>query len=430
MNEKLNLVKRGIDFTLKLFCAFGCFFGITCFFKYDDFLSKLLSDSTQMKIRPSYIGGEIADDFFKAEPNDDPAVRETELIRYTVHQPVYDAKWQQNPEYWQLDMEFKNSNPYRRNLLVEFFLDGRNEYDYAMWIYNDTGKIFNSADQFICNTETYILNDGQKIMVRIPLAEKSLQKIFTARITEHSVFISDLTDDDFYNNMMPSKEFSSYKEIAAPMTVAMNQKKNAAVDEELIEKIISEYNRMNANEIKKVEYAHSDKSVKDYQSKKNLALLAFEAGETENAEKIFSELMKQKDDAQATAYYGSCIAIRGGKSNVMAAMKLVNESFRIFEKALSQVKDIDEEYEVLINRASVAASVPEGIFHKALTGAQDYERCAEIFRQQERALTPQEKNFLIAWHYAAAYKCWKSAGKKTEMMMAKNLAEKYFRASL
>ncbi len=425
----MKFFKRGINFLFKAFCAFGCFFGITFFFKYSDFLSKLLSDSTQMKIRPSFTGGEITGDFFKADPDDDPEIRETELIRYTVHKPVYDAKWQQNPEYWQLDMEFKNANPYRRNLLVEISLDGTKDYDYTIWIYDGTGKIFNSADQFICDTETYILNGGQKIQVRIPLTEKSLQKVFTAGITEHSVFISDLPDDDFYTSTMTASKSDSYKAIAEPMTVAMNQKKNTSVDEGIIEKIISDYNKMNMNEIKKVEYSHSDKSVKDYQSKKNLALLAFEAGETDDAEKLFSELMEQKDDAQVTAYYGSCVAIRGGKSNVMTAMKLVKESFRIFEKALLQIKDVDEEYEVRINRASVAASVPEGIFHKALTGAGDYERCAEIFRQQECALSPQEKKFMIAWHYAAAYKCWKAAGKETEMMMAKNLAEKYFRAS-
>jgi len=111
-------------------------FGISLFFYSSSFLSTLLAQSLHLHVAPSFIGGEIAQDFFDDAGDDsgsdilvypsNTAFKEgsLDLVRYTVHKPVFDAKWQAHPEYWQIDLEYKSGPASVRTIMIYIDADG------------------------------------------------------------------------------------------------------------------------------------------------------------------------------------------------------------------------------------------------------------------------------------------------------------------
>src|SRR5574344_1128820 len=176
-------------------------FGISLFFYSSSFFSTLLAQSLHLHVAPSFIGGEIAQDFFDDAGDDNgsgiivypsnAAFKEgsLDLVRYTVHKPVFDAKWQAHPEYWQIDLEYKSGPASVRTIMIYIDADGdrsgstetlydcsmNNEisgaencqfdqahpWDYAIQICDGEGKVYAAQKdktnaltlQFICNTE-------------------------------------------------------------------------------------------------------------------------------------------------------------------------------------------------------------------------------------------------------------------------------------
>ena len=128
--NKFNLVK----------IAVCCLFGISVFFIFSSNLSDFLAN--YLKVHPSFTGGQIAGDFMDAAGDDygaggDYALKypsnkafengSFDIIRYTVHQPVINARWQQSSEYWQLDLEYKGGSSAVRNTMIYIDLDNIEE---------------------------------------------------------------------------------------------------------------------------------------------------------------------------------------------------------------------------------------------------------------------------------------------------------------
>src|SRR5574344_2539115 len=178
-------------------------FGISLFFYSSSFFSTLLAQSLHLHVAPSFIGGEIAQDFFDDAGDDsgsgilvypsNATFKEgsLDLVRYTVHKPVSDAKWQAYTEYWQIDLEYKSGPASVRTIMIYIDADGdrsgstetlydcsmnngipgaencmfdsAHPWDYAIQICDGEGKVYAAqkdksttgtpAVQFICNTE-------------------------------------------------------------------------------------------------------------------------------------------------------------------------------------------------------------------------------------------------------------------------------------
>lgn len=75
-----------------------------------------------------------------------------------------------------------------------------------------------------------------------------------------------------------------------------------------------------------------------------------------------------------------------------------------------------------MNRASVSASVPEQVFGKAESGAEDFMRIILL----SDAKNPDDKN-LKAYCYVMAYECYKKRGNESKAFLAlqeaKNMLE-------
>lgn len=203
--------------------AFISFYGIMIFFILSSGLTEKLG--AHLHVLPSYNGGEVASSVNDSENDDNgngnlvyPSSSQFEegsldLVHYTVHKPVYNAKWQTNSEYWQLILEFRNGPAKVRNIMIYIDLDNfewetdyknrglsplyedaenvtfdeSHPWDFAVQIADSHGKVFAPGAEFICNAEYYELNDGKTIKIRIPLWNKNLQKVYTSQKTYHYV---------------------------------------------------------------------------------------------------------------------------------------------------------------------------------------------------------------------------------------------------
>lgn len=469
--------------------ALTCLFGVTIFFINSGTLCNMIVKALHLRVDPKFVGGEIAADFFddseddfgsgilKYPSNAEFAEGSLDLLRYTVHEPVYNAKWQQSPDYWQMDLEFRSGPAHVRNLMiyiglleeenpkveklaassvplydsaenVEFVED--KAWNFAVWLGGKQGKVFDAEGNFICNTELGFENEGKTVKIRIPLKEKTLQRVYTARETYHYVEVGaysqfdrggfmpiekrrsnsrggTVTSRDF-NSLVPKiydvlgdnsqlagwNEDELTKAVVNPVVADMNAVSNHNEDED--KKFVSDVtNRL-------LEFEQEEEN----SSHDSGAYFGFDS--LDQALNHFENLVKENpESAVPMAYYGSCLAMKGGQSNVVQAVSLVNKSFEYLDKAVELCQNDNEMVEVLMNRASVCKSVPEAVFNKSQIGAEDYTKLAAIqkSRMKEGGLWEDEQEkYTLAYLYINGSQCYKTAGKETEAKILLQEAKK------
>ena len=437
-------------------------FGISIFFIFSSNLSDLLGN--YLKVHPSYTGGEIAGDFMDASGDDygaggDYALKYPsnkafekgafDIIRYTVHKPVINARWQQSSEYWQLDLEYKAGSAAVRNTMIYIDLDNIEEgssetlfesaekvcfpsehkWDFVIMICGTEAKVYDTNGECLCNAEVYVLNNETQLKIRIPLQNKKLQKVLGAEKTYHYVLTGGyslydrgkllpvekkagisrggLENPKAYNSLIPNvydvlgendclttwNKDTFDKAMLVPVEVSMkiavkNQNKDDV--EALIEKVTTAYNQTITQGNSAFE--NNDAALAYYEKR----------------------LKENPQDYVSMAYYGSSLAIKGGQSSVVKAVALVNEAYGYLDKAAELSFDKEGEIEVLMNRGSVSASVPQQVFGKSENGAQDF----------MRIITLTDNQVLKAYCYVMAYKCYKNCDKETQALLALKEAEK------
>lgn len=382
----MNTLKKGLYYFQAVLISLICIFGISVFFHNSGFLSTLLARSLHLKIAPSFTGGETAGDFFDDVHDDNgsgilcyPSNTQfkegsLDLLRYTVHKPVFNAQWQAYPDYWQLDLEYRSGPSDVRNILMYIDCDGDGKgstetlaegaencsfekthpWDFAVWICENEGKVYNSDRHFICRTETSVAEDGKKIIVRIPLQNKQLQRIYTAQTTWHYVLtggfskwdrggflpiekrrtgsrggtlqtsqynlllpkIYDMLDDSPDKNKNQRAQLSSWnkdeltKAVLYPVEVSMKTTFAKENPDTVIAEIKKQYaaeQDAQAAQIKKdyeqagQQYESTGGTPKTPEEKQQLAVLAFNCGETDAAETLLSDVIKQQPENAGSA---------------------------------------------------------------------------------------------------------------------------------
>lgn len=460
--------------------AFICFWGIMIFFIISGGLSEKLGK--HLRILPTYTGGEVAADFFDTAGDDNgngnlvyPANQafaegSLDLIRYTVHEPVIQASWQPNKEYWQLDLEYKTAAANSRNIMVYIDLDNVPEgstdaltdsaenvtfspehpWDLAVWASAGGTKVYDSDKTFICNAECYELSGGKTVRIRIPLQNEYLQAVYGSTKTYHYVLTGGYSQFDRggfmpiekrrsvshggtksareYNALIPKvydvlgenaqlgtwnkEDFT--KAVLVPVEAQMHpfaatgkawkgNRKADTNDDAFVEKVFNEYAK------------YAPKTGNSY----------FENAE-ESTKMLKQKITQNPDDVVSMAYYGSCLAVQGGQASVIQAVALVNEAFEVLDKAAELARGTPDEIEVLMNRGSVALSVPNDVFGKAPTATADFMRVIEIYKT---SCSPDELNqpdvkSAMAYCYVMASRAYKTLGQQTDEILALQEAKK------
>ncbi len=371
----IMIILRKIRYSWKMLTTvFTCFFGISLFFICSSVPQNFIAHF--LHVDPSYTGGLICADFFNSSDADFP------LLRYTVYQPVTNARWQKSAEYWQLAMEFKDNSTAFPNITVFIDADnidgaGNNKTagcDFELKISDSEAKLYDGTGSFLCNTEYYKLNEGQQIKIRIPLQDKRIQKILVSKKTKHSISVNTFSPLSLEASMTPYKKTKEQKE-----------KDKAYIN--YVKKFYEESQTIQMSPGKS-----TDENLAFYKEKINY----------------------NPEDYVSLACYGSWLAVKGGESSVMKAVSLVNEAYTYLDKAAAFAARREGEIEVLLNRASVSASVPEQVFGKAAAGAEDFMRIVSLTEDQA----------LKAYCYVMAYECYQKCGKETQAILALQEAQK------
>ena len=352
--------------------AIGCLFGISLFFINSSIMTNFLGSF--LHVDYSYTGGIVAGDFVDFIGDDDIGI-----VRYAVHKPVTNARWQKSADYWQLDLEAKDASAYEKTIKIFICFDKNHPWNFSVWINGGKGTVYNSNGELLCNTEMSFMNDGKLLKLRIPLHNKELLKILGAEKSWHYIVTG--TDLQFDRDDFPPLEVK--------MKGVLNQKGNKKETKAYIQKVKDIY----------AQSGGSSDIFGDLDS--NLALYK-------------SKIEENPDDYVSLAYYGSLLASKGGQSNVMKAVALVNEAYTYLDKAAQLAAGKEEEIEVLMNRASVSAAVPEQVFGKAQSGATDFIKIISLTKEPN----------LKAYCYVMAYECYTKCGKDTQALLALQEAKK------
>ncbi|MBR7064986.1 MAG: hypothetical protein IKI31_07570, partial [Treponema sp.] len=126
------------------------------------------------------------------------------------------------------------------------------------------------------------------------------------------------------------------------------------------------------------------------------------------------KLQENPDDYVSMSYYGAALAMKGGESSVFKAISLVNEAYKYLDAASRLAFGKDGEIDVLMNRACVSASVPNHVFEKAQSGAEDFIRIANLSNDER----------IKAYCYVMAYECYKICGKENQAFLILQEAKK------
>ncbi len=474
-----TIVKKTMYITVSLAALLFCTTGILLSFVFGDNLQSMVNSLLKIKVYEPYIGGKIITSIFDPMHDDKgsgtavyPANSifeegNLDLVLYTVHEPVYHAPWQVVPEYWQLDLEFRTGfkdahNPeYNRTIYVyvdidnglsgsidSLFEQGENisfnpehPWDYAIAVTGQSGFVYNGEGKKIDSLEVVYSIDGKKVIVRVPLTKKELQKMYAVPVTHHYVLVGAYSPLDHANllplskrksrtsggglvsTLMPkiydilfdgdqSEMLSSWNdetfEFAQinPVFVSMQTSKNesVSVSQKRIQEIEQELEMLlikNQNyQTEKKESLLNQKNP-SLEIKEELALLALATSDRLTAEKLFNELLQEApNNPTYIAYLGSLESMKGANASVVAAVEAVNKGYMFLDKAVvltdgtfEKVKngtasydEIQHRYNALLNRGGNSQSVPNTVFLKAAQGAHDYLEAAEIARLSKSSL--------------------------------------------
>ena len=505
-----KIVQRTVYTGVLLLTFLMCTAGIISSFMFGDNLQKMLNSVLNIRIYEPYIGGKVISTIFDPLHDDNGsgsavypansfyAEGNLDLVLYTIHEPVYHAPWQAVPEYWQLDLEFRtgfqNIHKPDYNKTIYMYIDAdnvhsgsvktlfdhgenisfneNNPWDYALAVTGSEGFVYNAMAEKIDELEVVYSADGKKVIVRVPLTKKEMQKIYTAQITNHYVLVCAYSPLDYAevlplerrrsrtsgggltSSLMPKvydmlydgdhrTMLSSWNEEtmepAQIISTAVNMKYTEAavlsVSKEAITKLQEQIQELQKehNEIQKQRYDNlKSRETLSEEEQTELALTALGLGDKETAEATFTALLKRhSDNPTYLAYKGSLESMKGANASVVAAVEAVNKGYTYLDRAVSltegtieKVKngsaseeEVNARFNALLNRGGNSQSVPNSVFIKAAQGALDYLEAAEIAR-----LT--NNNILAAGCYYDAGVCFNLDDKNNDALVWKREASR------
>ena len=388
---KLENVKKILHGCRVAKTALICILGVPMFFVFSEVPANFIGSF--LHVDPTYTGGLVAEEIVDPIGN---ASEKGGLVCYTVHQPVTGARWQKSSEYWQVVFNY-NGAAAQKNSVVYIAADnmarGEQDWNFALKIDGAQGQVYDNDGSYICAAEIYPLNGGEQVKARIPLQDKRLQPLLASKKTWHYF--------DF-GGANPGLELTKDADTApveARMVAKKKDKGKDAEDEAFIERVKKMYDA-----------AFNNNGASDSSDDGADPMLAINAALEEYGKKI----EQNPNDYISLANYGSWLAKKGGESSALKAMKLVKEAYVYLDKAAELCEGQEGEIEVLMNRASVSASVPEMVFKKSEVGANDFIKVANL----------SNNKILKAYCYAMACECYKKCKKESNAFIALQEAKK------
>lgn len=334
---------------------------------------------------------------------------------------------------------------YPRCELVTF--DPRHPWDYFVEIdgFEATlAALVLSADgTYTDRAPVYFSAGNNTVSVQIPLSDPNLKRVLDGRDTYHYVFVG-ACDQLASGHFMPVKEtagmangggaksrmtpriydylapagmdqhtvLSSFDEsnfvyaTVYPVRAATNLGTSATAD---FSALIREYagkSRSSASNNQTAAATEAARLAAAGAPDIEIATAFFNAGDISAAKTRFAEILSNEPgNPQALAYYGSILAMEGGESRSAGeAVRLVNLAYDYLDKAVAAASTGEEILAARLNRGNVSLAVPDEVFGKSLTGAEDFLEAVKTF--EETGADPSQ----IADCYLKAGLCYRQAG--------------------
>ena len=454
-------------------------FGIFFFFYYMDILGRSILSVIKLENSPWFTGGKTAVVLFDPVGDDAGFGKLTypthevfskgslDLLRYTVHEPIWNAAWADNPQLWQIDFSFASGPAKARNIRVYIDVDGTNSgrtttrdelgegvsfdpsapWDYCLAIEGSEGS-FSSADGTFSESAVVVLSDdGKNVTVRIPLSDRRLSSLYIAPETSHYVFVGGWTPwarDGFvpvsrrassgtgggaissfspkiYDSLVSEgrsqeADLSAWDEdsfslpVMYPVKISMRAPATANSAYGASGERVSGLAKLNDEEVASSTAA----ALETYESLTNsstevpdmdMAHAAFSAGKLAAAEDAFDRVLsRDENNASALAYKGAIIAQSAADASPLSAVEIVASSYRYLDRAVFLAKTTEEIRDARICRGNVSLAIPETVFGKAAEGGADFLVAAGV----------ADSPAMAAEMYVNAARCMESAGKKDE----------------
>ncbi len=388
---KLENVKKILHGCRVAKTALICILGVPMFFVFSEVPANFIGSF--LHVDPTYTGGLVAEEIVDPIGN---ASEKGGLVCYTVHQPVTGARWQKSAEYWQVVFDY-NGTPVQKSEVVYIAVDNMAEsarsWNFALKIDGAQGQVYDNDGSYICAAEVYPLNGGEQVKARIPLQDKRLQPLLASKKTWHYF------DFGGANLGLELTKDADTLPVEARMVAQKKDNGKDAEDEAFVERVKKMY-----------EAAFNEPSASDSSDDSVDPMVAINAALEEYGKKI----ERNPNDYISLANYGSWLAKKGGESSALKAMKLVKEAYVYLDKAAALCDGKEGEIEVLMNRASVSASVPEMVFGKSEVGANDFMKVASL----------TDNKVLKAYCFVMASECYKKYGQKSNAFIALQEAKK------
>jgi tetratricopeptide (TPR) repeat protein len=337
--------------------------------------------------------------------------------------------------------------------------DKKHPWDFMLHIdgYHRQGTIVSHDKSLKESVNLIYVKEKKTIYARISLNHPRLKQILEGKPTYHYVLVGSY-DGVARGNFMPVKKeagirhgggaaaglsprvydwvepkgtrqkkvLSSYDEdnyqyaLLPPLEVKASAESVGTTDQTLMASLLKKYKKKLSDEQenrKPVNHqAAIDALLEKGEAGIKLAKAYYQGQMYRQAEQELQKILKNTPDhAEALTYLATVTATQGGRErSLVKAMQAVNRSFEIFEKALAACKTDQERIDALVHRANVSVSVPNDVFQKALSGARDFIKAAEILEKMDRNHQEQIVNWLL------------SAARVYEKMSKPEEAELYF----
>ncbi len=430
--------------------------GISSFIMYYDIIGRSLQSVLRLETDPSYIGGRVTAVFYDPLGDDhgyggllypqskDFAPGSLDLVRYTVHEPVYNAQWTPLPDYWQLDLAFASSTGNAgntRNIRIYIDADGDGKgstetktdfaegvefdssflWDWVLSIQGTAGTIQSSDGKIIEPLKVSVSKSRKEVIVRVPLKNRVLQALYTVPTTRHYVCVGAWSPwgRDGFIDMAEKAEAGKgggavssltpkLYDILVPEDKKQEQILSAWNDDELTMPVLfpvevvmhppvgkdnSAFFTVSSSRMQELEEkikAEGEKArsvaldsyAKAPAGTEEQAIAAFYAGKNTEAEMLFDRLLAVKSDSSIDlAFKGSLSAMRGGEAPPLAAVDIIAEAYTYLDRAVQLASNPGEKITSYMNRANVSKAVPDLVFGKALQGAEDFLAAAAEFKK-------------------------------------------------
>lgn len=444
--------------------------GVAFYLAFIDVIARSAQSALGLAANPAYTGGKVAS-VFQDPSGDDHGYGSLvypeksgslDLVRYTVHVPVRNAKLTAVRDYWQLDFAFAGNDSPARNIRVYVDADGdgngslqtkkefaegidfspEHPWDFVLSVQGKEGS-FRSADGTIeVPVVVTVSRSGKDVSVRIPLGNPAFESLYALSLTWHYVCVGAFDPagrdgfartgtSDFaptlYDIIVPEgptqeETLSAWDESSfrVPVISAITVSMRAPEKMKKQKNALGAEGRAKLNALEQAAAAEKTEAVERALASLDLvkpgtldyALAAFNAGLYEKAEAAFDVLLAvNPNDSTANGYKGSLVALRAGKAMPLAAVGIVKEAYVFLDRAVSLAKTSAELDSAYTNRGNVSMAIPETVFGKAEEGALDFIASAEARKLLATTSSSDITSLDVASSYCDAAQCYEIADK-------------------